>query len=134
MWGVRLSIPIFDGFEKKFKAQQVEVSQRQLDLNIRNVTNLTKMEFHNASEQLRQSKKLIDQQQENMELAEQLYDITKLSYQEGVAPLTELLNAETSLKEAQTQFLTATLQLKLAELDHLKTSGELARIIESSTK
>lgn len=30
MWGLSLSIPVFDGFQKKFKAQQIEVSQRQL--------------------------------------------------------------------------------------------------------
>lgn len=92
------------------------------------------MEFHNATEQLRQSRSLISQQEKNMQLAEELYSITKLSYQEGVAPLTELLNAETSLKEAQTQYLTATLQQKLAELGHLKTSGELARLIEAGSK
>ncbi len=132
MWGLSLNVPIFDGFQKKFKAQQIQVSQLQLNLNVRNATNLTQMEFHNASEQLRQSKTLISQQEENMQLAEELYGITKLSYQEGVAPLTELLNAETSLKEAQTQYLTATLQKKLAELDHLKTSGELVRLIEES--
>ena len=132
MWGLSLNVPIFDGFQKKFKAQQIQVSQLQLNLDVRHATNLTKMEFHNASEQLRQSQTLISQQEENMQLAEELYDITKLSYQEGVAPLTELLNAETSLKEAQTQYLTATLQKKLAELDHLKTSGELARLIETS--
>ncbi|MCB0570237.1 MAG: TolC family protein [Phaeodactylibacter sp.] len=134
MWGLSLSIPVFDGFQKKFKAQQIEVSQRQLALQSRQVANQTQMEFHNATEQLRQSRSLISQQEKNMQLAEELYSITKLSYQEGVAPLTELLNAETSLKEAQTQYLTATLQQKLAELGHLKTSGELARLIEAGSK
>ncbi len=133
MWGLSLQVPIFDGFSKKAKSQQVHVSQLQLKLDIRNAANLNRMEFHNATEQLRQSQTLISQQEKNMELAEELYDITKLSYQEGIAPLTELLNAETSLKEAQTQYLTATLQKKLAELDHLKTSGELVRLIETST-
>lgn len=132
MWGLSLNVPIFDGFQKKYKAEQIQVSQLQLQHDIRNVTNLTQMEFHNASEKLRQSQTLINQQQENMLLAEELYNITKLSYQEGVAPLTELLNAETSLKEAQTQYLTSTLQKKLAELDYLKTSGELVRLLEAS--
>ncbi|MCB0643312.1 MAG: TolC family protein [Phaeodactylibacter sp.] len=132
VWGVSLKVPIFDGLQKKFKAQQVEVAQLQLQQDIRKVTNLNQMEFHNASEKLRQSRTLISQQEENMQLAEELYSITQLSYKEGVAPLSELLNAETSLKEAQTQYLTATLQEKLAELDHLKTSGELLHLIEEA--
>ena len=134
MWGLSLNVPIFDGFQKRNKIQQIHVQQQQLGLNFRQASNLTQMEFHNATEQLRQSQTLISQQEENMKLAEELYGITALSYQEGVAPLTELLNAETSLKEAQTQYLTATLQKKLAELDHLKTSGELARLIETAGK
>ncbi|MCB0687833.1 MAG: TolC family protein, partial [Saprospiraceae bacterium] len=133
-WGLSLKVPIFDGFQKKYKAQQLEVAQLQLQHDIRNISNLNRMEFHNALEKLQQSQTLIEQQVQNMRLAEELYGITKLSYQEGVAPLTELLNAETSLKEAQTQYLTATLQKKLAELDHLKTSGELTRMIESAAE
>ncbi|MBK8503795.1 MAG: TolC family protein [Saprospiraceae bacterium] len=132
MWGLSVNVPIFDGFRKKNKAQQIIVKERQLDLNVSHVTNLTRMEFTNASQQLHQSQTLIEQQQENMQLAEELYSIIKLSYQEGVAPLTELLNAETSLKEAQTQFLTATLQRRLAQLDHLKTSGRLVKLVEES--
>jgi outer membrane protein TolC len=48
-----------------------------------------------------------------------------------VAPLTELLDAETSLQQAHSNYLSALLQLKVSELDLLKTSGQLATILET---
>ncbi len=129
-WGVTLAVPIFDGFQKKNQVQQNLIRQDQLRLDVRQATMAAQMNFINANDKVNLNQALIRQQNANMELAEELYGVTLLSYQEGVAPLTELLNAETSLKEAQTQYLTALLQLHLAELDHLKASGKLSTLIQ----
>lgn len=131
IFGLSLNVPIFDGFKKKNQKQQVQVKQMQMSLDRTYLTKSIQMEFANAKETLRQNKSLIAAQKENMQLAEELYGVTKLSYREGIAPLTELLNAETSLKEAQTQYLTSLLQLNLAELDQMKTSGQLASLIRN---
>lgn len=133
VWGINVDIPIFDGFRKSNRVQQNLVRQEQVRLDYQRAALRARMEFDNANEQLRQNRALIEQQEANMNLAEELYNITKLSYQEGVAPLTELLNAENSLKEAQTQYLTALLQKKLAELDHLRASGRLTQIVEQQS-
>jgi len=132
--GLSLNIPIFDGFRKRNQLQQARISQDQLLLNRMYTTNSIRMEFANANENLRQNKTLLDTQKENMQLAEELFEVAQLSYQEGVAPLTELLNAETSLKEAQTQYLTALLQLNLAEIDYMKSSGQMAKFIQENLK
>lgn len=128
--GVRLNVPIFDGFQRKHQLEQLRVRQSQYQLDRNYLKNSIALEFANANETLTQNKSVLEMQDLNMELAEELYEVAKLSYQEGVAPLTELLNAETSLKEAQTQYITALLNLKLAELDHLKSSGQLAKLIK----
>ncbi|WP_375561148.1 TolC family protein [Bernardetia sp. OM2101] len=130
--GLNLSVPIFDSFRKKHQAQQVIVAQNQLSFDRQNLVNSIQMEFNNATQTLKQNRTLIETQKENMNLAEELYEVTRLSYQEGVAPLTELLDAETSLKESQTQYLTSLLQLNLAELDFMKSSGQLAELIRNA--
>lgn len=131
VWGINVQIPIFDGLQRQYQLQESRLKIRQMELGEKNVRLATQMEYANANEKLKQNKGLVNVQLQNMQLAENVYNITKLSYQEGVAPLTELLNSETSLKEAQTQYLTALLQLNLAELDYFKTSGQLAKIIEA---
>ena len=89
------------------------------------------MDYRNARNQLTLSERQVDNQKQNTQLAEQLYEATSLSYKEGVAPLTELLDAETSLQQAQSNYLSALLQLKVSELDLLKTSGQLATLLET---
>lgn len=130
--GLRLSVPIFDGFQKKNSIAKIKIQQEQLSLNRENLVNSIEMRFDNANETLTQNKIILEAQKENMKLAEELYNATKLSYQEGVAPLTELLNAETSLKEAQTQYLQSLLNVKIAELDHLQSSGQLSKLIRET--
>ena len=132
--GLSLSVPIFDGFKKKHQSQQVRVKQSQYYLDKQYLSNSLEMEFANAQQKLQQNKRLLESQKDNMEFAEELYDVTKLSYQEGVAPLTELLDAETSLKESQTQYLTSLLQVNLAELDHIKSSGQLSKILMNTNQ
>lgn len=128
-WGLNLSVPIFDGFQRKRKLVENKLKIEQINYDQKTLTASTQMEFRNATTKIIQNEKLIATQLANMELAKEVYDISKLSYQEGITPLTELINAETSLTEAQSQYLTALLNFKLAELDHVKASGQLAKII-----
>ena len=72
-----------------------------------------------------------ERQRENMKLAERVYNISQEQYQKGVIPLTDLLNAETGLSEAQTNHSLALVQMKIAELEYLKANGTLLKIIEN---
>lgn len=129
--GLNVAVPIFDGFKKKNQQHQIRIKQEKYLLDKDYLTSSIRMDFENAKNGLRENRTVVETQKENMKLAESLYNVTKLSYQEGVAPLTELLNAESSLKESQTQYLTALLRLKLAEADHLKASGQLTQLIRA---
>lgn len=132
-YSLNISIPIFDGGTKKNKIAQSNTALRQLQFNkeylIKNVRN----EFQTATENLNQNQKVANAQEQNMKVAEELYNVAKLSFTEGISPLSELINAENSLREAQTQYLTASLQMNLAELDAMKTSGQLSQIINNTS-
>ncbi len=132
LWGLNLSIPLFDGFQTKRQLAENAIQRQQLELDVQHFTNATQMEYKNASTTIRQNEKLVVIQSDNMGLAQEVYDITKLSYQEGVAPLTELLNAETGLRQAQAQYLSAMINLKLAELEYIKASGQLAQLLTNN--
>lgn len=132
LWGLNLRIPIFNGFQTKRQLEENAIQRQQLEFDLQHFKNATQMEYSNASTKIRQNEKLIITQSANMDLAQEVYDITKLSYQEGVAPLTELLSAETGLREAQAQYLTALINLKLAELEYIKASGQLAQLLTNN--
>lgn len=130
LYGVRLSIPIFDGFSKRSRIIQSKIELRQMELDKQYLTSNIKNQFVTARNNVNQNQRVLQAQQDNMQVAEELYQVAKLSYTEGVAPLSELINAENGLKEAQTQYLTAMLQMNLAELDLMQSSGQLSQIIK----
>lgn len=65
------------------------------------------------------------------ELANKVYEQVKLQFDEGMASLTDLLNVETSLLEAETLFNQQLLRYKLAEIEILKTTGKLQSLINN---
>jgi len=132
LYGLTVSIPIFDGFNKKNKLAENKILYEQQKLDLQTLKNNTKLEFNNANANLKQNQNLINTQLENMDLATMVYDVTKLSYQEGVAALTDLIDAENGLEDAQSQYLTALINYKLAELDHIKASGQLAQLLSAN--
>lgn len=65
------------------------------------------------------------------ELANKVYEQVKLQFDEGMASLTDLLNVETSLLEAENLFNQQLLRYKLAEIEILKTTGKLQSLINN---
>ncbi|MFT2009937.1 TolC family protein [Pontibacter sp. 13R65] len=126
--GLQLTIPVFDGFRKKAQVQQREVEMQKLDIDMKQFNKNTQVELTNAIAQLHNSQSAILAQEENVKLAQEVYDTTNQLYKEGLSPLTDLLNAETSLREAQTNLNNERLKYKLAELNYLQATGDLENL------
>jgi outer membrane protein TolC len=129
-YGINVSIPIFDGFKKRSQVAQSNIASQQMELNKLYLNKDLHARFKTATNNLNQNQKVSKAQEENMKLAADLYNVAKLSYTEGITDLSQLINAETSLREAQSQYLTATLQTRLSELETMRTSGQLSQLIK----
>jgi len=70
-------------------------------------------------------KENISSQKENAQLAQDVLTNTNNNYIQGLASLTDLLDAENALVEAQNNYTTALLDYKLAEIQLIKSKGEL---------
>ncbi|RAU83445.1 TolC family protein [Pontibacter arcticus] len=126
--GLQLNIPVFDGLRKKSLVQQRQIDLRKLDVDIQQFNRNTKVELNNAISQLGNSQSSIQAQEENVKLAQEVYDTTNSLYKEGLSPLTDLLTAETALREAQTNLNNERLKYQIAQLNFLKASGELTTL------
>jgi outer membrane protein len=60
-----------------------------------------------------------------MELAESVYEQTKKKYESGLGSQTEITTAQTDLKNAQTNYITALYDAIIAKVDFLKATGKL---------
>jgi outer membrane protein TolC len=127
--GLKATIPIFSSGMRiqRVKQSQLKFDQNQEDFNLNK--KYLETGYQNAVNSLHSSWKNLQDQQENKELASQVYNQVKLQFDEGMASLTDLLNVESSLLEAENLFNQQLLKYKLAEIELLKATGKLKTLI-----
>lgn len=123
--GFKLQIPIFDGFRHSRKASQMAIEGLKIEEDRRQLTQAKSLEFYQARDQFQSAIQMLRSQEDNVALAREITDNLLLQYKEGVAPLTDLLNAQTALAEAQTHYWQQVFTYKLAVLKLLKAGGRL---------
>lgn len=123
--GGTLAVPLFDGFRKHSQIAQQKVALLQYEADLEYTTNALAVEERNAIAALDNSWRTVEAQASNLVLAQDVYNQTNSLYSEGIAPLTDLLDADQALSDSRTAYHSATLKYKLAELDLLKAQGGL---------
>ena len=65
----------------------------------------------------------ITDQKRNLELSKSIYTIAQKKYEQGVGSNLEIINAQTSLKESETNYFNAIYDLLIYKVDYLKATG-----------
>ncbi len=124
--GVKVSMPIFDGFAKKSRIEKAKLELQKTNNSIENLKASIDYEVSQATLKLSASLLTIDNQVKNMELAEKVYNTTKLKYEQGLGSNQEIYNAQTELKVAQNNYYGALYDAIIAKIDFLKATGKLS--------
>jgi len=127
--GLNLKVPLFNGFQTRSKVRQADVDIRKLQADIKNTELSLSLSYQNAKTQLRNSITTLNNQKENVALADEVYTNTQNNYAQGLAPLTDLLDAENSLTTAQNNYTAALLDYRLAEIQLIKAQGNLKSLL-----
>jgi outer membrane protein TolC len=128
-WGIKLSIPILNGFERRRKMQVSEIVEEQLSFGLQQKHVQNELEFENAVSDLEVARAEEQAQASNVRLAERVYRQSELSYEHGTMLLMDFLDATSTLRESKMIYATAVLDTKLAELNILKASGNLNKLV-----
>lgn len=126
-----LRVPLFNGFATRARVRQAEISLKKLDEDISSTRLSLDLAFENAKTQINNAVISLASQKKNAELAQEVFLNTQNNYNNGLAPLTDLLSAENSLTEAQTNYSSALLDYKLAEIQLLRAQGSLRTLINN---
>jgi outer membrane protein TolC len=126
--GLRLNIPLFDGASKHHSLTQIRLQRRILDNDLHSAEQSVRMEQRNALEELTVSYKSVKSQEENLRLAEKVYEQSRMLYQEGMYNVTDLLQTENSLRGAQIAHISEMIRFKKAELKWMKARGKLLEL------
>lgn len=128
-WGLKLTVPIMRGFEKKTKKEISEIVDAQLAFGLEQKQKHGQLEYENAIAELAVAKAEQVSQQENVALAERVYAQSELSYEQGTLLLMDFLDSEAMLRESKMIYATALLDIRMTELKILKASGKLKELV-----
>jgi outer membrane protein TolC len=123
--GLNLRVPIFSGFGTRSRVRQAENDLKSIKEDLEDTKLALDLSFENAKKQIENSLITIKSQKENAKLAQDVLDNTNNNYSQGLAPLTDLIDAENALIDAQNNYTNAILDYKLAEIQLIKSKGEL---------
>ena len=123
--GLNVSIPIFDGFYRKSKVEQVKIDMLKIAEDRKQTMQSLQLQHSQAKQQVISYWNTLNALRENRKVAEEVYSVTQKRYKEGIANVTEVLVAEKTMREVQSNFLGNLLQYQLAKVDLDYANGKI---------
>lgn len=125
MVGFNLNFPILSSGQS---SSQIKQAQLNIEKTAEDISMLKKsIEFELRQNQIKYNNNLmtLEFQEENIALAEEVFNDAKIKYDAGVGSNLEVIDAESSLKEAQVNYLAAVYDLLISKTDLDKANGTL---------
>ncbi len=123
--GGTFSLSIFDGLQRHYKIQQAKLELKKGENSMKNLQLAIELEGTSAAINYNNAVSSLQIQKRNMELAQNVYNVTQKKYEQGVGPNQEVVNAQASLKESQTNYFNAVYDMLIYKIDYLKATGAL---------
>lgn len=124
--GVQISYPIFNGTVTVRKIDQKKIELRNNQLTAALIQDRTKMQITNNQLQRGSTFRALETTQQQIKLAQTIYNNTNLQQAQGIASLTEVLLADNALREAQQANVNAIIEYLKADLELKKLTGNIS--------
>ena len=124
-WGLSLNVPIFDGFRKSAQIQQADIEVRKAQNDLKNVQNLIDQQLFQSKMSLERSGQQLKIQEQNYQLALQIYSRVSLKFQNGVGSSLELTTAQNDVAVARQNYLQTMYEYFSAQIDLRKATGDI---------
>ena len=128
--GLTLRIPIFDGLDKRAKLRKAKLDIENIRLNHENMQKNLETQYLNATNDLMNNQRNFLKQKDNYQLAEDVYEVTTDRYREGIASMTEVLQDEMRMSEAQNNYINAHYNYRVTNLTLLKLTGQTESLLK----
>jgi OMF family outer membrane factor len=123
--GIQISYPLFNGTVTQRKIIQKKLEIKNSELQVQWVTEQNAMQTNNAKRQMAVAQKSIETNTSQIKLAQTIYEQTVLQQKQGTASLTDVLLADTTLREAQQNYLAAVVDYLKADLELKKLTNQI---------
>ncbi|MFN7689552.1 MAG: TolC family protein [Bacteroidota bacterium] len=123
--GITLNVPIFDGLQKNYKIEQAKISLLKSKNTLDQLQKSINLEVNNATTSYTNAIATLKYQKKNIDLAERVYNTTKIKYDQGVGSNLEVINAQASYREALVNYYAAIYDALVSKTDLDKALGNI---------
>jgi outer membrane protein TolC len=123
--GIRLDWKLFDGLEKIHKQKANAMNAEKLANTLEQTQQQLALRTENALRQIEIQKNSLEITKEQLKLSENIFNQTRTKLEQGLVSSNDMITADNSLQQSQTNLVTAYIQLRQAELEYLKSIGNI---------
>ena len=122
---LRLNVPIFDGGARNARIASARLNLLKTNNTLDQLKSLIDNDIEQARMNMKSALLTMDSQKKNIELAQQVYNTTKLKYEQGLGSNQEISNAQADLVTAQNNYYSSLYDAITTKIDYLKAAGKL---------
>lgn len=120
-----LNIPIFDGGSHNANIATARLNLQKMNNSLEQLKSSIDNDVNQARINMKSAILTMDAQKKNIQLAESVYNSTKLKYDQGVGSNQEISTAHADLVTAQNNYYSSIYDAIIAKIDYLTATGKL---------
>lgn len=123
--GLQLAFPIFQGGKRIYQVRSAELQIQRVDWQLTYMKSIIGSQYAQALALYKGNLANYDALKENVELANDVYNVIRLQYQQGIKTYLDVIIAESDLRTSQLNYYTALYQLLQSKIDVQKALGTI---------
>lgn len=125
---LQLRVPLFSGFSRLQKLKQKDMGIEKAKNSYELAKQAALKEISDATNNYMSRLNSFDNTKRSLVLAKELFENSNTEYRNGIISISDLLLIQNDLTTARTNYSNAMINLRLAEIELQKSTGELANI------
>lgn len=120
-----VKIPIFHWGESRKKVRKAQYELRNAELDLQKNTKLLNIEVQQAIRNVQDGYRMVLTAEKGLQQAEENLRVMRNRYTVSMAPLTDLLDAQSQWQQAESNLIEAQAQYRIYETEYLRSTGKL---------
>lgn len=112
--GISLSLPVFSGFKRKAQVEEAALSLKEQQVKLKDLENSIEEEIEQAYSDLKLAEKNQEVSNKTLEAAREMYNLTRLQYEQGLTSYFFLQQKESALTRAEYDHINVLYNLRTA--------------------
>ncbi|MGM9705250.1 MAG: TolC family protein [Prevotella sp.] len=125
--GVMVKIPVWNWFESEYKVRSSRIETTIANMEMDEIKEKIELQVSQSNFKVNEARRRLAMAQKNVKSADENLRCANIGFKEGVMQTTEVMEAQTAWRQAQSQLIDAEIEVKLCQINQKKALGVLKR-------